>query len=764
MNSSPVYPLSSACAESIFAAFHDPIIAPSLDVQLKKLSVAQCEINYFWCYTNLVWEVSEAGIEATEFLLKTKVDISNYDKLILCLAVPKNIDFSIAFRVDEEWLFHDKKYHGTGTRDEILLPLSGSELTDVKIKFISNCIGHDVVHLSWFGVQDTALVEEIIDSQKKFHWNWKKLIIEPEEWLEIKFEKELLFSPDILQELRIKKNLPGWDAHYKLLESEANKYLMRSPEQDLGEYLPLNDFRYIRERERGKTPYHSEALVLGFVGLINNNKKMMYHALRYLCCMLHTRYWVQSAESKLSGSTWDQRCFMEEMTTTSVVLLADWFSFALTEQAKELVRQCIWDKGLATIERDMMKYDYLYHCNQGIGFCRARILGGLYLQDTWPRMGTYVERAYTDMTKILDKYVHADGGIDEGVGYFGQSFQGALPGIIANARYQGQDFRKILKAKFKKTIKYVSALASTEYGKAIPVGDCRTEYFCGDVIPIMAALFPDSAFGGILKPCIEKGSIFSLTGMMTNSGGILGFIYGPDKIQEARCVVPEFAQLPNTGVLSSYRRKGIHSVRVFLQGSQPNPSHSHFDKGSIVVEIDGLPILVDRGMVSYADTEAAKLAYSLFHNVLTPVLKGKIYPNQDVPSNSIIPKGRGTKKMLSSTIDLTNVWRSYMQNYSRSIKSKNIEQLTVNDTGVLNTPGQIAFHLHSVYPFEEISKNIKVRTEVFDLNITADWADSVNYEQKSIDLKGRAIYTLIISSGMKKDFNLNTYFDIKYHG
>lgn len=763
MHCSPLYPLSPACEEVIFAPFHDPLIAPTLNVELKNISASHCAVKYLWCYTNLTWVAENTGTEAAEFIIRTAVDISLYDKVILCLSVPVNISFTIATCVDSHWNTLPTNYAGKGEREEILADVSGQQLDSIKIKFTSSVIGQNVIRLSWFGLQNAELVEKIATTQKSFSWNWENLIRSPDEWSEIKFEKELLFSVDDLALLRQKKKLPYWDVQYKILEEAADKYMARIPENDLGEYLPLDDSRYMRAHETGKTPYHWEALVLGFVGLLSSNKEMMYHALRYLCCMLHTRHWVQSAESKLSGSTWDQRCFMEEMTTTSVVILADWYAFAVTPQAKQLIRQSIWDKGLATIERDMMKFEYLYQCNQGLGFSRARILGGLYLQDDWPRMGNYVERAYTDMVKILDNYVHADGGVDEGPGYFCQAFQGALPGIIAYQRSKRHDFRKFLRKKFKKTVNYVSALASTVPGKLIPVGDCRTDYFCGDVIPIMASVFTGSAYDKILKSCIENGSIFSVTGLMANSGGILGFIHGPDSVRKAECIVPEFIQLPLTGIISSYRQKGKHSVRTLMLGSQPRPWHAHPDKGSIVVEIDSIPVLVDRGMVSYTSTETVNLSRSSSHNLLTPVLDNEDFPEQDIPSKPVIPKGRGSNLRFSSSIKLHNVWHTHMNSYTRSMESSSLEKFCVNDAGELKEKKALAFHLHSSYPFKKSLNSIVVRTENFVLHILADWAKEVVCGQKSINLQADPVYSLALYSEKLLTFDFVTNFYIEYH-
>ena len=53
---------------------------------------------------------------------------------------------------------------------------------------------------------------------------------------------------------------------------------------------------------------------------------------------------------------------------------------------RDLVRTAIWDKGVSQIQRDMVKWEYVYTINQGPWFCRARILAGLVLEPAWPRV------------------------------------------------------------------------------------------------------------------------------------------------------------------------------------------------------------------------------------------------------------------------------------------------------------------------------------------------------------------------------------------
>ncbi len=758
ISKTPLFPLDSAAAEVIFAPFHDCMISPSLPVSFEPLHAIGCRIDYFWCWTNLSWETCEADRHAASFSLKTDIDVAHYDNLIVCITMPPEVSVSFESEIDHVWRPIGSEVKGTGIRLEIILPIEGNKISGIKLIFKAHSPHFLIIHLSWFGLQKSALAIEILESRLRYDPIWTGLVKPVSEWGEVYFEKGLLFDESDLEKLRTKRSLPGWDEHYLFLEARAAEYLSRCPEDDLSDYLPINDLRYIRERESGKTPYYFEALLLGFVGLVNQDQGMMTHALRYLMCMLHTRHWTQSAESRLRGSTWDQRCFYEEMTTTSVSLLADWYSFALTDRAKDLIRQSIWDKGLAIIERDMMKFDYVYHMNQGAVFCRARILGGLLLEGSWPHIGNYVERAFSAMSETLENYFEKDGGVHEGIGYFCQTLQAVILASIVYCRRRGKNLKRFLKKHFSKCENYVSTMSGCIPGTALAYSDCRTEYFCGDVIPIMAGIFPGSIYEKILASCIKSKSIFFVTGTLSKSGGIAGLIYGPDKVIQSERIVPTFSILKKTGCLTSFRESNGHSTRVHLCGSRANPSHTHFDKGSLILEMDDIQILIDRGMIEYWYSDTDLMMRSSMHNVITPLLKDGTYPDQDVPSKPVIPFGRGNKRRLKAGIDLQNVWQKYMNRCTRKVESESPHEIMIIDEGELKKLGKVAFHLHSTIPFkiELGNKKARLRTERLDLEIFAEWAEEMLHRPDSVNLNHETVYHLILHSHTCKDFKLKT--------
>lgn len=751
-----ILPLDSAWAEAIIAPFHDPQISPFLPFRFEASTAQGTKVTFFWCWTGLSWEKCQQHEDAACLSLKSDIDLNNYDKLIVCIKVPRDTSVRFEIKQNDDWVLHEDEYKGTGRRMEITLPLQNGTLDELKLYFKSHTPLYQMVNLSWVGLQNTTLTRNIRDNKLEHDHEWPGLIAPIDSWGEIQFERGLVFDEKDINRLRKKKSLPGWIDHFEFLESKAEEYLTRQPEKDLSDYLPISDTRFLRKHENCNEPYYFEALVLGFVGIMNDNKEMMLHAIRYLMCMIHTKNWTQSAESRLIGSTWDQRCFYEELTTTSVSLLADWFSFALTNRAKDLIRQSIWDKGLAIIERDMMKYEYLHHMNQGAVFCRSRILGGLYIGGAWPRLGEYVHRAFSDMAKCLNEYIEKDGGVHEGIGYFCQTLQATIPSIIAYARSRGEEPKKYIKKYFSKCTDFIATMSGSLPGTAMVDGDCRTNYFCGDAIAVLADIFPNSVYGKIIERCISTRSIFSVTGTLTNSGGIVGFVYGPNEIARSECIVPTFSILPKSGHLASFRKNVKHSSLVHISGSRANPSHSHLDKGSVILEVDQIPILIDRGMVDYYYSEENELRRSYMHNVLTPILEDGTYPDQKVPSTAIIPHGSGDNNKLTADIKLDDIWEDFMCNYSRFIRSENIKDLWIIDQGELKREGCVAFHLHSTNPFKIEGKKVIIKNNNITLQIEASWAKQIISRQESINLMNEPVYHLIIHSLKFKKFALKT--------
>ena len=314
-------------------------------------------------------------------------------------------------------------------------PIPSGSLARIRIHVtVRKECGPGQVILRWWGVGDSRLLASLEASRPRYDGRWDGLIRPMEDWGTPQFARGLLFGAEDLPALRAKAANATWKGHFDQLETRARESLDYDPLTQLGDYLPWSDHRYLRAREKSKQTWTAEPVLCALVGLVREDQTLIRHALHYLMCFVHTRNWCQSAESRARGSTWDQRCFLEEMSTTTCALLYDWLGYALTDRARDLVRVALWDKGVAVIQRDMVKWEYVYTMNQGPWFCRARILAGLVLEPDWPRARPYTEQAFADIQEGMANYILPDGGVDEGVGYFSVTLQAVIPALLAYAR------------------------------------------------------------------------------------------------------------------------------------------------------------------------------------------------------------------------------------------------------------------------------------------------------------------------------------------
>ncbi len=745
-------------AESMFAPFNDPAVAEQLPLRLEPGAAAGLHLDYGWDGTKISWDTAPAENMAARAELAVAGLPERFDQFVFCHVAPRHVTLAFEARSQGRWSALGEPVAGRGRRDEVTRPIGARPVDAVRVTLTSQ--GTDPVHLSlqWWGVARAALVAELEAARPRYDGRWEGLILPPEEWPEPKLACGLLFRESDLPALRQKRSAPYWDRHWEILEEQARSYLARRPEDDLDSFLPQTDQRYIRARESGRATYFAEPVILGFVGLVTGDRALGFHALRYLMSMLHTTWWTQSAESRARGSIWDQRCFNEEQATTAAALLLDWYDFALTPRARVFAQQVLWDKGVAVIERDMLKWDYVFTMNQGPWFCRARLLAGLYLESVWPRMRPHTELALADLQAGMANYVLPDGGTDEGLGYFSLTLHAVLTGLLAYARARGGDVRPLLPPAFAQTGGFVAALSAMDPGRVVTEGDNTIDVAVGDTIPLLAAMFPDQVYARVAAACLLRRRPPGYYDQYFVEG-VFSFIAGPTQLAAPEAIVPTFAVLPHTGHLTSRRATAAgRTVRLHVVGAKAKASHTHFDKGAFLLELDRNPVLLDRGQVRYDDLRAQDLKRTELHNTLTPVTPDGVYLNQAPVIEAVIPAGEGDTRRLRARVDLAHVWRGVMAACSRELMADTIEAFQVRDRGELLAPSALAFNLQTRVPWEIRGREAVLRVEGWELTLRAPWADEIVQREHSIDFRLEPIWHLECRLKSARAFDLTTSF------
>jgi len=751
-------PLDSISAEVIVAPLHDPVIAPTLGLTFQPLRASGAKASQIWCWHSISWDDAQAGEQAASLTIPVRRPDQRFNELILCITAPRHVQVAAEACMDGNWQSVLAPVSGTNSRDDLTAPLPEGEMTEVRLTFTAGASGPAMVLVHWLGLRDKTLLQQAERGRLKWDPNWPGMLVSAPGADPTHFAADLLLSAGDLPALRRKKLLPGWSAHFALLEKRAAKAMEKAPEDQLSEYAPFSDERYIRAHEHGRWNYYLEGPLVAFVGLVNEDEAMLRWAARTLLCMVHTTFWCQSAESRLRGSTWDQRCFVEEEMTSAVALMADWLDFMLTDRTRDLIRNAIWDKGLAVIERDMMKWEYVHHINQGPWFCRARILGGLLLEKSWPRMGDYVGRALREMREAMDRYVLSDGGTDEGLGYWSLTMHMVLQGLLAYARSRNADVRTLLPQHQGQGERFLAVMSAMQPGRVLMDGDNSTDYLVGDTIPILAGLFPGSIYEGIVAECLLRERPFTYFNHYI-ADGVFAFVFGPGSLPSSQPVVPVFGRLEANGHMTSLRHHGERSTRLHLSGCKARPSHSHLDKSGFTLELDGRPVLIDRGFLRYDDPCAGTMKWSSMHNVITPLLPDGSFGKQSEPQEAILPEGHGDEDTLHTFVNVTSLWAPWMKRCTRRIDSDHPDKFTVTDAGELSEPSIVAFHLHSPVPFELEGRTATVKMDGITLRIALDWADTVTQSEDGIDFKFEPVYHLVARSREVTDFEFHSLFE-----
>jgi hypothetical protein len=746
-------------AESIFAPLHDESTLPQLPLTRDASEAVNFRHEAGWDSTRVQWDNCAANVVAGSLTLQMGALPARFDYYMFCVVLPQGVSAQFAAEIDGAWRALGEPAVGDGSRLEVTRPILGAA-TAVRMTFLATQSGAAMCTLRWWGAGDSDLLSRLEAAKPRYDEAWSGLILSAGAWPAPKFARGLLFAESDLPALRERAEHPGWSGHFAVLEERARESLARRPEDEIGDYLPWSDYRYLRERERGHEPWMAEPVVCALVGLVRGDEALMRHALRYLMCFVHTTHWCQSAESRVRGNVWDQRCFLEEMAVTTCALVADMLWFALTPRARELVKLAIWDKGLSVIQRDMVKWEYVYHINQGPWFCRARILGGLLLETDWPRMCRYNEHAHADMQEGMEHYLLPDGGVDEGVGYFSVTLQAVLPALMAYARARRKAIREVLPARLSRSGNFVAVMSAMQPASVLLDGDNSNERFTGDAIALLAAFYPDDVYRRIAKGTLlqARGSTYYRQYMVD---GPFAFIAAPLDLPAPECIVPTFGRLEHTGAITSRRELAPgRTVRLHVSGCKARASHTHFDKGAFTLELDDEPVLIDRGVVRYDDIRHLLMKRTDLHNVLTPVRADGTFPGQVLAETAVIPEGRGDARAFHADIDLARVWPGEMTRCRRTLDAEEPGRFIIGDAGELVARQALVFHLHTrvAWTIDATARTAVLKTPGWRLTLRASWAEALTQAEDLIDHLGRPVWHLQVRAPQCTSFDLKTEF------
>jgi hypothetical protein len=725
--------------------------------------------SQFWCFVTLAWErpagTQPAGrrdpLPLLAFERAMRVDLTGYDRLIVRAACPKHVSITVIATVDgvEQKVIDAEP--GRSSAHEFEGRVRGTTLERIRLEVGSSQDGADEVWLYWIGCGHTKRRKAMLARPVPHTPDWANWLRPEGTPIEYKPRFGFYFDAGELETLRRKALSPLYQPMMDQLRAQAKAAMSdpRTPEAQVGTYLASGDIWSIQSRERdAKTrSFHIDAPVCAFVGLIDRDPALLRFAARIAVSIAHTVNWAPHFMQSFPGSTWDTRAFPEAHVTAGIALALDWAGDWFTPNGEHLVRYAIATKGLPRIREAFLQYEYMWNCNQHHMIGLGRILGLLVLNQAWPRTMADIDVFERDMYEYIDRYIQADGSTHEGVGYWSNSFRATLPAMSLLARLRGKDLRAMVPPKMRTMDSYIASLLSTagEPGSYHPIADTVGDAVATDAVGMLAAALDTPLWQGLMADLLKRGKKVKRDWTFD---GVFTVIHGPERCPEAVVDLPAYTKLAKAGTVSSFRRLGQDSVRLFLVGAMENAGHCHRDKGSFILEAGGELFATDRGAVPYED--AANLPFmksEVAHNLAVPLGCGQHNPS--LHASDWIAQGDGTS--LTATVDTGKTWQAPVVSCRRTINSPTPDRIEIIDEIELAEPLPVSFYLHSPLPMRAAPGKSTLKGTRFNLEVTATWAATATSKRCGVNWCYTPINRLALESTPAQSHRLVTVLRLK---
>jgi Heparinase II/III-like protein len=756
-------------AEAVFEAFWDERLSPAAHYTLEAPEPRRGErATQFWCWVALAWDGVPRARRASRGLRPVlsyernlRVTLAGYDRMIVRVACPPHVSLSVTVTVDGRDQRIIRREPGTGRAHEFEGRFRGKVLERIRLELFSSKETADEVWLYWIGCANAGGRARMLARKPPFDSRWEGWLLPEGSPVEFKPRLGLFFGGGELDALRAKALSPAYRPIMDQLRAQAAQAMAdpATPESLIGPHLAAGDVWAIqcRERNAGTRSFQIDAPVCAFVGLIDRDPQLLRFAARIAVSIAHNGSWVPHFMQDFPGSSWDTRGIPESFACASLALALDWAGAWFTPNGEHLVRYAIATKGLPRAREVFLQYEYMWNCNQHHMVGLGRLLGLLVLQKAWPRTIAEIEVFERDLAEIIDRYIQPDGSTDEGVGYWSNSFRSSLPALSALARFRGRPLRELVPAKVRSMDSYISAFLSTagEPGSYHPVSDTVGDSVALDAIAMMDAAVGTPLWRGLMADVLRRGKKVKRDWTFD---GCFAVIHGPERATDDPVVYPPFTKLAKAGSVSSFRRLGDSTVRLFLVGAMQNAGHGHRDKGSFMLEAGGEGFAVDRGAVPYEDaTNLPFMKTELAHNLAVP--EGCTQRN---PSPSASDwTATGDEVSVRASVDTGETWQAPVLACRRSVFSPTPDRIEITDEFVLERPLPVSFLLHTPLPVEATGTCATIRGSRLNLEVAAPWAVAGTVEACGVNWSYTPINRLALRSAPATRHRLVTLLQFK---
>ena len=689
-------------------------------------------VSQEWCWVVFEWQRRPESGPALRMTRRFDVDCRNYDRLVVSVMVPQGSVLRITAGTDKGI----RRFHSPPApplKQEHVLVLDGAtRMEDVTLEIDAAADGTAMGWLNWIGLQDSRRLEEYLRGWDRFDDRWEGYL-KPESY-EPSFVPSygMVFSGQELDALRRRHGqvfAGGKDSPF--VESVALA-CEAPPERLIGEFVNFwNDTRYNRVRDHGKhiLTHGPNAAVAAH---LLRDKSLLRLAARYALSIGFCTHWDDGFICRFHGSTFDHRCFVESLCAYDVAAILDLAGEMFTRLGREYLMRRLSTEGLAAIQYNTWRCEWIFGCNQLAWFTPGRMLAMGVLEKHWPRVREYRQIAYRELVESLNRTILTDGGYAEGPTYFRCVGRDAGLGLYHYSRSEGKNLPDVVPDAMKRCGDFGEAIISTdESADVIPICDAGSAHEPISQV-MMAHALPHSAWTRMCRKTLNNSSEWlskTLQGRVVPNmlDNAIAWQIGQSLDLLADSPKP-FLFLPDMGVMTSLRTVGGLAVKILIPGNKAGTGHAHEDKGSFILEFAGQTFAIDPGTCSYADPLAGILKHCQRHNMLLPVgMSERACPANPLPVD-VKPVGRGDETSFHAHIDASPGWEAYFKTWRRTWDSPDPANLVITDEYELASGEGVEFLWQTHLPVQVSGKTITLTGRLGQAVIQAPVDCSVRVE------------------------------------
>lgn len=711
-------------AETIFEPFYDGGESyPDHEKypRLNNYTVSYAEgtvakVEQTWSAVNILIQSQTTQTYSVKLERSCDLEIQGYDRFRLFAAVPENITFCIRCTIDGQSQVVMEKT-GLGDTCEYDGIIWGRRITHYSLEFCQKGKETVSINLEWLGLANSER-QSVMESKKSpFQESWEGCfcenpVMEP--------MIGICFTTDELNALRERLGKAPFLKIVDTLRKRAEAAMLLEPEPHIAEYVPpndKNDRRWVRDRDYKRPNFLKDMEVLAFIGLLDQNMEMLRMACRKMLSIAVTPCWTESIMGCLPGATWHHRSFTEDRLCSAVALVLDWAGNILTWHGKNIVYDALMLKGLPRLMSDFYSVEYIREMNQGIVFNHGRVLALLALSHRYPRFEAMLTEAANDEREMIDRYIMEDGGTLEGPHYWNYTFEHSLLTIALLARHENKTLEEYAWGKLKQTGEFaLTMLSDVQDGTCIlPVNDAHMVRYSPVVCAIFKRISKDPRWRLIYNKVITE--------VNEENADLMTVLFSSDiEPVDMELFYDKFQSSDRVGHTSLRRMTDdVGCVHCYLSGGPNYHAHCHGDKGQILMEVDRIPILIDRGICVYSNPLVNVLDKAKMHNLFIPeASEGVMSYEQDVlgPGARIV-RSSYENGVLDYCTDTLGAWPpGILQSIKRSVKSDNPHEYFIYDDAEFLEETGSSFRLHTYGKITQQENSWSIEEGGYEITVT----------------------------------------------